>query len=141
MARESRGQISDHAELHGYTFTIDAEGSACVLKYNGPPKNGEMVLGPRPPCYFLRRDSPDPQSFPYQDRAIRATLIVMGSPINEETRRRWNLPGDLVCGEEIQGVLIKKQQVALSKTVLKKGVWCKDKGTDEKDFWLFAHEK
>jgi hypothetical protein len=43
--------------------------------------------------------------------------------------------------EEIQGVIIKKKTIHLSKTVLQGGVYCKDKGVDEKDFWLFAHEK
>jgi hypothetical protein len=141
MIPESHGQVSDHADLHGYKFTIRVEGDACVLKYEGLPQKGQMVLVPRPPCYFLRRESSEPQSFPYQDTATKAALIVMGSPIGEETRKRWNLPGDLICGEEIQGLLIKKQQIALSSRVLRKGVWCKDKGADEKDFWLFAHEK
>lgn len=141
MIPDSHGQVSDHADLHGYKFTIRAEGDACVLKYDGPSQNGQMVLVPRPPCYFLRRASSEPQYFAYRDTSTNAALIVMGSPISREIRQRWNLPDDLICGEEIQGLLIKKQQIALSSRVLRKGVWCKDKGADEKDYWLFAHEK
>ncbi len=141
MTPESHGQVSDYATLYGYEFTIRAEGDTCVLKYEGSVQKGQILLAPRPPCYFLRRESSEPQSFSYQDTSTNAALIVMGSPISRELRQRWNLPDDLICGEEIQGLLIKKQQITLSSRVLKAGVWCKDKGADEKDFWLFAHEK
>lgn len=141
MIPESHGQVSDHAELYGFQFTIVAEANTCQLKYEGAAQKGVMGVGPLPPCYFLRRESSAPQSFTYQDVEVNAALIIMGSPISEETRKRWNLPSNLVCGEEIQGVLIKNQKIAVSRKVLRKGVWCKDKGTDEKDFWFFAHEK
>jgi hypothetical protein len=68
-------------------------------------------------------------------------MIVVGTPVGTAARRAWNLPLDLACGEETQGVLIRKGEVVVTRAVHMGGVVCKDKGADEKEFWAFAHDE
>lgn len=131
---------TDVASLNGWTLTIIRDEGACILEYTSPAGTGRLSASPEPPCYFLRRGSSEPQSFSYQDVGVDQVLIIVGTPVDDTKRKRWNLPENLTCGEEMQGVLIEASAVTLSSTVLQGGVSCVSKGTDEKNFWLFAHE-
>ena len=136
----SVGETTDSTDVQNYKLTIINEGMSCMLSFEGFSAEGQIEFSPKPPCYFLRRESNEPQVFSYQDVGVKATLIVVGTPISEKTRKEWGLSNDLYCGEEAQGILIKDKSIELSASVLSGGVWCKDKGADEKDFWFFAHE-
>jgi len=82
-----------------------------------------------------------PQNFKYPDVGIRATLIVIGTLITDEQRSIWKLTPDMICGNKRQGVLLLKNDIIISEQVLSSSVACKDKGSDEKDFWFFAHKR
>ena len=132
--------LTDSAHILDYKLTIESQNNSCLLNYQSSSATGQIALSPRPPCYFVRRESNEPQSFAYKDVGVRAVLIVVGTPINNKQRKVWNLSNDLVCGAEIQGILIRDNEIRSSKNVLRGGVTCKDKGSDEKNFWFFAHE-
>ncbi len=136
-----REEISDSAAIQDYKLSLMPRDNSCVLNYQNFSESGKVDFTLKPPCYFLRRESSEPQRFSYQDAGVKTVIIVVGTPINEETMKAWNLSDDLVCGGEIQGIIIKENGIKLSSKILKGGVWCKDKGADEKDFWFFAHEK
>ena len=140
IPRASHGEVTDRAKISGYALTITSGSTGCRLTYQRRDVKGEMILVPQPPCYFLRRESREPQSFTYPDVAVQAAMIIVGSSISNDTRMKWNLPNHLACGQALQGILVKKSEIVSTKNVLQDGVWCKDKGTDEKDFWYFAHE-
>jgi len=133
-------EITDKADIQGYELSITTGNGSCILNYNGFSDLNQKVLFLRPPCFFLRRESDKPQYFSYQDVGVDAVLIIVGSPVDENTMKTWNLSNDLDCGEEIRGIFITKNGIKLSKSVVDGGVWCKDKGADEKDFWFFVHE-
>jgi len=131
---------TDKAIILGNKLKLKTENGTCFLYYKCPSGKSKSALTPKPPCYFLRRNSDNPQCYSYDDVNIDAVLIVVGTPISEKTRKEWGLPNDLVCGEEAQGVFLSEEGLRISKKVLRGGVLCRDKGADEKDFWFFAHE-
>jgi len=138
--KESLGEVTDSTNIQSYKLTIESKNNNCVLIYQDFSVEKQLVMFPKPPCYFLRRESIEPQSFSYDDIGVKAVLIVVGTPINEEIRKQWNLSNNIVCGEETQAIIFKDNSITLSKSVLKGGVACRNKGMDEKDFWFFAHE-
>jgi hypothetical protein len=131
--------VTDTAKVSGYKLQLLNKQGTCAIRYEGSTE-GQVEIAPKPACYFLRRQSTQPQSFSYPELQIEALLIVVGTPIKEETRGTWTLPADLVCGEETQAVLIKNGKVIVSAVVHRGGVVCKDQGVDEKEFWAFAHD-
>ena len=132
--------VTDSAQIHGYSLELVDEAGSCRLRYESPKDSGGLTLEAGPPCHFLRRDSVDPQSFAYPDVGVEAVLIVAGDPVSDAVREEWNLASDLVCGSVIQGVLIRAEGLVAG-GVLRDGVWCRDRGADEKDFFHFAHRE
>ncbi len=113
----------------------------CILKYKINNTDNKLVLAPSPPCFFLRRGEITPQHFEYADVGVKAVIIVAGTLITNEQRKSWGLGPELICGNERQGILIYSDKIIVSKHVLKGERACTDKGSDEKDFWFFAHKK
>ena len=74
----------------------------------------------------------------YRHVGVDWIVIVAGTPIPTAKRRNWNLNENDVCGGENQGVLSKRGQLKVTRLVQSTGHWCKDYGTDEKEYWLFA---
>lgn len=99
------------------------------------------VLSPKPPCHFLRDATGAPQFHAYDDVGIDAVLIVTGTPLLSAMREQRGLPEDAVCGSAAQGVLLRDKAVTVSSEVLQGGVLCRDSGSDEKNYWHFAHEE
>lgn len=132
-------EVSDQANIKGYDLVLRASQGLCYLD----SKIGGMATSTRlkidPPCYFLRQGSIQPQSFSYEDAGILSTIIMIGSPITDEKRKKWNIGDNDKCGEGRQAILFKKSGMAVTEKILEGGVICKDKGADEKDFWYFAH--
>jgi hypothetical protein len=77
----------------------------------------------------------------YPDVVTEAVLVVSGTPVSERTRARWKLDASLVCGEEAQGVLVRRGAVLVTRAVRQGGVTCRDKGVDEKEYRAFAHDE
>jgi hypothetical protein len=128
--------VLDQTSLAGRTIRILERQGRCVVETGGT----EFSVEPTPPCFFLRRGG-EVQNFPYPDAKVEWTLIVAGNALSEANRKTWNLAAGEVCGEKSQAVMLKSGQVGVSKAVHSGGVYCKDKGVDEKEFWSFAHDK
>lgn len=130
---------TDHAKIDGHSLTLKTSGAFCVLDIDDGDTIESKTLSVKPPCYFLRRDSEEPQSYSYNDVGILSTMIVIDSQISDEKRKKWGLSEKSICGENRQGVLVKESGVVVTEKTLDGGVSCKDQGADEKDFWYFAH--
>lgn len=130
-------KITDEVTILSKTLRIVNKNKKCFLIQN----TSETVLVPEPPCFFLRNPANKPQYFSYEDVKIDAVLIIIGTPVSDNVRKEWGLPEDAVCGMDSQGVLIKTNDVLVTKNILEGGVLCKDSGSDEKNFWYFAHNK
>jgi hypothetical protein len=133
-----KASVTDAATAGSISVEILSRGGQCVLRTGGK----ELPLAPKPPCYFVRAPGKETAwSFAYKDVDVTATLIVIGTPATENTRKTWNLAPNVVCGEESQGVVVRDGAVAVTRNVQKGGVYCRDSGIDEKEFHGFAHEK
>lgn len=136
---QSRAVITDSAQVGGANLQLLEIGPQCLVRFAAAPQD-QLALVPKPPCYFVRRGSSLPQTFSYPEVAVQSVLIVVGSPASETTRKRWGLTSQMVCGEETQGVLVKRERIVVTRRVTRGGVACRDAGVDEKEFWTFAHE-
>lgn len=134
----ARALVTDSARVEGLRIELVRAGSGCLARHDGAPPR-EVALALRAPCYFVRRDA-RPQTFSYPDVGVRSVLVVVGTPVGEEARAKWNLPAGEVCGEEIQGILFREAGPVASSAVQRGGVVCRDAGADEKVFWGFAHD-
>ena len=128
------------ASVAGYELSLVERDGACSLRFSGR-SSGERGLSVKPPCHFLRRDAARPQLFSYPEVQVEAVAIVVGTPAGPAARKAWKLPPEAVCGEETQGVMVKRGAVVVTRAVHRGGVVCKDKGADEKEFWAFAHDE
>jgi len=132
--------VTDSARMEGVKLELLAMGKQCAIRFSNPAPE-QLTMVPRPPCYFVRGNGPLPQTFSYPDVGVRWVLIVVGSAASDETRKRWNLTSAMVCGEEAQSVLLRREQIVTTNRVNRGGVTCRDAGVDEKEFWSFAHEE
>lgn len=124
----------DQVQVNGLAFELRAKDSSCALRV----QNTELPLALTAPCFFLRR-AEKVQNFSYPDVQLDMVLIVAGNPVPDAMRQRWNLrPGD-VCGDHAQAVLGSGTDFRVSQAVHKDGLFCRDQGVDEKEFWSFAH--
>lgn len=130
--------VTDQTTIMGIELKILTADGKCVLEVDDGKKI-ELELQPKPPCYFSRREEETPQSFSYPDVNVQATMIVVGTPLQQPDRERWGVSESDYCGMGAQGVLIRNNELELSPKAPLDGVICKDKGADEKDFWYFAH--
>lgn len=140
-AQETNKSVMDSAIINDLHLAVIESNGTCLLQVQNIDTQKSIVLEPKPPCFFLRRGLSAPQQFKYPNVGVEATLIIAGSLISKVQREEWGLSTNQLCGTERQGILIYKNDVQATENVLKGGVVCKEKGSDEKDFWFFAHKK
>lgn len=141
---EAATVVTDTAIAAGQKLEIVARGGQCVVRAtpSSAAQAQEFRLAPKAPCHFLRLSgSTSPRSLRYADVSTEAVLVVSGTPVSEASRAMWKLEPGLVCGEESQGVLVRKGKVLVTRAVRKGGITCRDKGVDEKEYWAFAHDE
>jgi len=131
--------ITDKTVVSGHKLILVKFNNSCQLHVENKIKKHTYPLLPKAPCYFLRRGSEVPQSVTYADVQVLNALIVIGSPISQDKRKKWNIDSDMFCGELAQGVLIKNTGLEITSKTLEGGVFCRDTGSDEKNFWYLAH--
>jgi hypothetical protein len=127
--------VNDEISVLNFNIKIVQDKGKCYLVNT----QGRYELSPKPPCHFLRNSNNSPQYYSYVKNGIDATLIISGTPISNTVRKQWGIPPGLVCGFESQGVLIRKGGIMPTTKTLEGGVLCKDNGSDEKNYWYFAH--
>ena len=132
--------ISDEATIEGYELQIVADKTSCKLVSNKAGEKKTISLNIKQPCHFVRRDNGETQQHAYPDKSIQALVLIIGTPISEEKRQKWNLEKGLICGEQRQAIFITANKIDASESILEGGVACKDKGADEKDFAFFAQQ-
>jgi len=134
-AKSTSSVVDDETVIRGTKLKLVTKGAACVLQAGG----AEYLLVPGVPCYFLRRGG-HVQDFAYRDAKVDWILIIAGTAINDASRKTWNLSAQEVCGEQSQAVMQKGGKLRISRAIHSGGVYCRDKGVDEKEFWSFAHD-
>ena len=127
--------IADTTIVEGTQLDLLSEDNTCVLRSG----NTVVALQPKAPCFFLRR-SGKVQTHAYKDAAVDWIVIVAGTSINDTKRKLWNLGDREICGEQSQAVFQKAGRLQIVRTIHSGGIYCKDKGVDEKEFWAFAHD-
>lgn len=127
--------LLDQASVRGIELKIVAKDKACVLRIG----TEEYPLRPTAPCFFLRRRG-KVQNFSYADANLDFVVIIAGTPLSDVNRTKWNLKKEELCGEQSQALLGSSSKVRLSTTVHTGGVYCRNPGVDEKEFWAFAHD-
>lgn len=139
-ADEDQLRVGDGAIIDGIPLEILNGPESCWLRYHIGDAENVVALQPSPPCFFLTRGHPAPQLFRYPEFGGKAVVIVAGTAASTAVRNTWNLPEDLICGTVKQGIVIKSKSVTATKSTLRGGIACKEKGADEKDFRMFARE-
>jgi hypothetical protein len=130
--------VTDSAVIGGTQLWVLTRGTECAVRYEGPSP-GELALVPKPPCHFAHREG-TPQRFAYQDVAVRAAFVVLGTPASDAMLAKWNVKAGTPCGVETQGVLLKADTVLVTRAVHRNLLACRDRGVDEKEFFAFAHD-
>ncbi len=133
--------LAETIAIDGKELVLREKTGTCFLYGKGLLIPQDNVLTLSPPCYFSRTGKGEIKSFSYPAQKIDQTFIVIGGSLSDGVRSEWGLSDNLVCGAEMQGILIKNNTVTFSNSTLKNGVFCRDTGIDEKKFWYFAHEK
>lgn len=137
-------KVTDTYSVDGIRFQLLQNGKKAEIKVDAKDKvvHGNIKLSP--PCYFLKRRG-KVQSFSYPDVEIDHTLIFLGDTVGTDRKRYWGFDDNddfsRICGEAIQGILIKRDSIIITERVLDGGFRCENPGTDEKDYWDFAHTR
>ncbi|VAW58418.1 hypothetical protein MNBD_GAMMA08-203 [hydrothermal vent metagenome] len=135
----SSSNISDKTEILNYKLILKNKNNTCLLNSNYKKTIKTFILKIKPPCYFIRKENNNLQHFEYKEVNVKAVILVLGNPISDRKRRKWNLDEKIICGESRQAILLKPSELIVSEKTLEGGLSCKDLGSDEKDFWYLAH--
>lgn len=128
----------DSCEVSGLKLELIQNGKAVKLQVVGDDGTIEGELKVDSPCYFVRENE-NIQKFSYEDMGIDNVVIIMGNIADTKTKNNYGISDENICGTLAQGILIKKDKIILTEKIFKGGIICKDIGTDEKNFWDFAH--
>jgi hypothetical protein len=166
---ESVDHASAEYNIDGYRLVLYTESNRCHIGYRRDRVGtifNKLTLSLNPPCnWLLRTDHADerlkkplagrmligeqggPLAWKYLDNTnTTVALVIGGEPFADEILDRAN-PGRLTqlkkskCGSQIQAVLLAPEVVRLSSNVDRNGSYCANDGSDEKLFWIFAHEQ
>lgn len=131
--------ITDSCVVDGVSMVLLKSGNESILTIKKDGIETRRQLKIAPPCYFIRSDKRI-QAFSYKEKKTKVVMIT-GHLMEDEEKAYLGASQEMVCGQKAQGVLFRNDSVLLSKKVLTDGMFCKDYGLDEKDFWTLAHEK
>ncbi|NAW50257.1 hypothetical protein GNY06_02260, partial [Elizabethkingia argentiflava] len=137
-------KVTDTFSVDGINFKLLQNGDQAEIKIEAKDRIVKGNIKLSPPCYFLKRYG-KVQSFAYPDVKVTHTLVVLGDTVGADTKKYFgfneNDDFSRICGEGIQGILIKKDSVIVTERVLEEIFTCADSGSDEKNFWDFAHTR
>lgn len=133
-------QVTDTAKINGVLLELIDNNGQAELKINSNKYKVSGIIKISPPFYFLRNSTKRVQDFTYKDVGVDHTLIIMGELATPQEREKFGeTDRNRLCGRHMQGILLKEDSVIITNNVLKNSFVCADTGTDEKDFWGFAH--
>jgi hypothetical protein len=145
-------------QIDGHRIALTLRDGACFVSAKSPANQNSTTLlrlGMRPPCFFVtwRQPAPterpsgatpvgdvgNPMAWRFAGPASVTVLAFIGEPVSEQQwAKRPKLRG-AQCGSRTQGLRLHDGKAELTKRILE-GFACIERGLDEKDFWLFAHE-
>lgn len=131
---------TDTVDIGAYKFELIQKGNEAILRTISNNKKSDVRLSLKPPCYFLREEG-ELQTFAYDDIGVESVAIVIGNIVDKVRKSEYGVESDKICGEKIQGFVIKHNNVFITEKTISGALSCKDNGLDEKDFWDFAHEE
>lgn len=127
---------TDRTTLGGAPVALFARDGACLVRREG---QRDIALAPAAPCRFLRAGG-QVQQHPYPDRGVDAVVLVIGSPASAAQKAGFGIAASEVCGTMAHGLKLRGTTVTAAARPLRGGMFCFDKGRDEKDFYAVAHE-
>lgn len=127
---------TDRTTLGGAPVALVARDGACLVRREG---QRDITLAPAPPCRFLRSGG-QVQQHRYPDRGVDAVVLVIGSPASAAQKAEFGIAASEVCGTVAHGLTLRGTTVTAAARPLRGGMFCVDKGRDEKDFYAAAHE-
>ena len=137
---ENEKIVTDSCQFLGATLRLVQEGDPAYLEAEDPNRTLRGKLKITPPCYFLRSEG-KLETYAYKDIGIQGVLMIIGKIADVELKKYLSAPEDAICGEENQGILFKKKYIVLTERIGTDGLFCKDYGTDEKEYRDFAYRK
>ncbi|MEN3749626.1 hypothetical protein TPR58_20805 [Sphingomonas sp. HF-S3] len=117
-------------------MTLLARDGACLVRRTG---QRDIALAPAAPCRFLRANG-QVQQHGYPDRGIDAVVLVIGSPASAAQKAEFGIAASEDCGTIAHGLTLRGTTITAAARPLRGGMFCVDKGRDEKDFYAAAHE-
>lgn len=155
---------SPEYKIGDHVLRLVVTDKACIVEHRSSGAGiGKLTLDLLPPCHLLTwRKSPaapshaisvsdglpvgtvgDPMAWQYASAKGVIALAVIGDPLPESLRNSslYSLRQQqgLSCTSSVQAVLLRVNQIQLSRKREHAGVFCTELGLDEKDFWMLAH--
>lgn len=148
--------------VSGHELRLQNQEGRCVLEHRLAGKEGPInrqSLALQSPCYFLTwRHTPDkkakifsggvpvgeqgaPEAWRFASAKNATVLIVVGDQNKDDERYAWHVERGYHCGVSQQGVLLRAQQLSLAAALSNDGLHCVESGTDQKQFWILAHQR
>lgn len=84
-------KVTDHASVRGYDLMLKTSQGSCVLESKMDDGITLTTFKIDPPCYFLRRENGELQSFSYEDVRVLSAVMVIGSLVSEKRERNGQL--------------------------------------------------
>ena len=113
--------------LGGKDLVIWDEGGGCKLKVG--KEQTEFWLKPTAPCFFIRSPASERVQV-YQHDKHTQVVAVVGTHVKGER-----------CGQEVQGIILDKQDIRLSTYVMQGSVYCASQGLHNYQYGLFTKQK
>lgn len=126
-------KVTDTTFVNGTLLELIENNGKAELRIHSKTYQLSGSIKVNPPCYFLRDGHKKSESFSYPEVKVDRTLIILG---NTEVR-----DDNKICGKSLQGLLFRNDSIIITSKTLQHSFACADTGTDEKNFWGFAHDK
>lgn len=125
-------KVTDTTFINGTLLELMENNGKAELRIHSKTYKLSGNITVSPPCYFLRDGSKKSESFSYPDVKVDRTLIILGNIEKQDPNK--------ICGKGLQGLLFRNDSIIITSKTLKHSFACADTGTDEKNFWGFAHD-
>lgn len=114
--------VTDQMQVAGKTLVLWDEGGGCKLQVGGQ----SLWLKPMAACHFIKAPGRQEVEVFRLDKTTQMVAVV-GTPTQKSR-----------CGQEVQGVILRGNEVKLSTQVMRGSVYCADQGLQSFQFGLLA---
>lgn len=117
--------VTDQTVVAGKVLAIWNEGGGCKLQVD--KDTNPIWLKPMAPCFFMHSPSSDKAQI-FQKDKYTFVVAAVGTPTKGER-----------CGQEVQGIVVKRDAVILSAYVMQGSVHCAGQGLHNFQYSLFTN--